>query len=407
MKKLLLSFMMTVLCFSMVGGVFAESKSQSNYMDMHSYSTIYKMSEDADIKLPFIKSFTEKAIYDKMVGSSGLSISPKNIEIQNEMKGVQTIISGDTVNITGKLEYANIIANNVIIDGEISKDVLIVAGSVFVTEKAKIGGDFVCMAQTVVLKGILAGNVILSSEEAVVSSNIEKDFRASAENLEISASTAIKGKIYIETNSALNILDKYPDAIVQKYINTESKITKQINLKEVAMSGVLAVLSYMVLYYIIRRMNKNATVKYSTKVKSNPTFTILMGFASIFLIPAEIIIILIACAYGLGAVLGPILIVYIALVIAILFLSTFITGVIIFESILPNLINTKEDTKNSIWLEALILISIFAVLYILTKVPITSGYATAFVTLVALGSVVTNIFKKDKTEVEVKEHEQK
>lgn len=402
MKKLLVGFMATMLCFSMTGGIFAasDSKSESKFMDIRSYDAVYKMSEDSDIKLPFIKAFAERAMYDKIIGSSGLSVAAKGIDIQSEMKGIQTIISGETVNITGKLEYANIIANNVTIDGEISKDVVIVAQSVFITDKAKIGGDLLCTAGYIDLKGTVAGNFIASSAETIVSAKVEKDFRVSSTLLEISASTEMKGDIYIETNSALNILDKYPNAVVEKFVEDTNKPVQTKDIKAVVMSGIIAVLSYGILYYIIRKMSKGAMAKYSSKVKAYPTFTILIGFASLFLIPIEMILILVACAFGLGVVLGPLFILYIALVIAVLLLSTFITGVIIFESLSPKLLGNKEGVSNK-WLEGLLLIGIFTALYVLTKLPITSGYAVAFVVIVAIGSTVTNMFRKEKVALEV------
>lgn len=403
MKKLLLCLMMIMTCFSVTGGIFAESYSKSNLIDIRTYKDVYKMSNDSDVNLPFIKTFEERATYDKLIGSSGLSVAGKGIDIKNELRGVQTIISGDTVTITGKLEYANIIADNVVIEGEISKDVLIMAEGVVVKDTAKIGGDFICTANTIELSGNIAGNVIFSSKAAEVSANIGKDFRAVSESLEISGSTAIKGNIYIETDSALNILGKYPNATIKKYDNAAREITQKQSIKDMATKGILLVLSYGILYYIIKKLNKNVMTKYSNKVKTYPTFTILMGFASLFLIPIGMIITLIGCAFGLGVVLGPLLILWIALTIAVLWLALFITGVIIFESIVPKLIKGKEENKNSKWAEAGILLLVFAVLYTLTKVPGIGSYVNAFTVLAALGSVVTNMFKKEKIAVEVKE----
>lgn len=418
MKKLLISLTLVMGCLSIFGGIFAEEavlltttqnlstiktvKSDSNFMDLRAYEEIYKMSEDTDVGLPFIKAFNKRATYDKLISSSGLSVAAETIDIQSEMKGVQTIISGDTVNITGKLEYANIIAKNVIIDGEISKDVLINAQSIFITDKAKIGGDLICIAGAVDIKGTISGSVILNADSATISGLIGKDFRAKVRNLEISASTNIKREIYIETDSAINILDKYPSAVVKKY--EEIKATKaSVNIKEIIMSGLTAILSYTVLYYIIKKMNKNGITKYSNKIKEYPVFTILLGFASLFLIPIEMIIILILCAAGLGAVLGPILILYIALFIAVLFLSTFITGTIIFEMLSPKIIKKSDENNNSKWLEALLLLGIFTVLYVLTKWDITSGYIVSLAIIVSLGSIITNIFRKEKVAVEIKE----
>lgn len=404
MKKVLMCLVMMIACFSMVGGIFAVSKSESNFIDIRSYNELYKMSEDSDVNLPFLKMFAKRATYDKIIGNSGISFAADAIDITGELKGMQTILSGDTVNLTGKIEYANIIANNVIIDGEISKDVLIMAQSIFVTDKAKIGGDLICMAGTIELKGTVSGNVILSASDSKVSSKIGKDFRASSNELEVLANSDIKGNIYIETNSALNILDKYPNAVVKKFVDNEKVFMEKQNLRDLAIKGLIAVLSYVVLYYIIKKLNKNVMSKYSLKTKSYPTFTILMGFAGLFLIPIEMVVILIGCAFGLGAVLGPILILYIALFIAVLCLALFITGVIIFECIAPKILKNRDQIKNVKWLEALLLLAIFATLFILKSIPVISGYANAFIILVALGSVVTNIFRKEKVVVEIKEN---
>lgn len=403
MRKLLICLLITVMCFSMIGGVFAESVSESNFMDIRSYDEIYKMSEDSDVKMPFIKLFAEKAIYDKLVGSSGISIAAKGVDIKEELKGVQTILSADTVKITGKLEYANIVATNVEIDGEILKDVMIIAESIFITDKAKISGDLVCISDSIDLQGHVSGNSIIFADTAKVSAKIDKDFRIMSKELEISATTDIKRDIYIETDSALNILDRYPNAVVKKYDYETNEVYGSQSTKDIAVKGIIVVLSYVALYYIIKKLTRNTMARYSDKVKQYPIFTILIGFASLFIIPAEILILLIGCAYGLGAVLGPILILYIALVIAVLWLSLFITGVIVFECVKAKVIVNKEDNKNTKWLEAGLLIVIFAGLYILTILPVTSGYANAVVILVAVGSVVTNMFRKEKQVQQVKE----
>ena len=116
------------------------------------------------------------------------------------------------------------------------------------------------------------------------------------------------------------------------------------------------------------------------------------------------ILTLIGCAFGLGVVLGPLLILWIALTVVVLWLALFITGVIIFECILTKLIKNREENKNSKLTEAGILLLVFAALYTLTKVPGIGSYVNAFTVLVALGSVVTNMFRKEKVVVEVKEN---
>lgn len=412
MKKISMCLIMIIMCFTIVGGVYAgaapgfekagPTQNYSNFLDIKSYNNIYKMSEDSDIKLPFVKTFAKKAIYDQLVNSSGLSFSIETIDVISEMKGVQTILSGDTVNLTGKMEYANIIANNVIIDGEITNDVIILSKSIFITEKAKIGGDLICVAADIDIKGNILGNVILSSNAAKISAIIGKDFRAASQKLEISASTEIKDNIYIETNSALNILDKYPNADVQKFISTE-KISAKQNVIKIAKEGLIVVLSYMMLYYIIKKLCKNGITTYTNKVKQYPTFTILIGFAAVFIIPISIIILSVGCAFGLGMILGPILVVYIALIIAILWLALFITGTIIFEMINNKMGNKEENVKSKL-LEMTILLLTFTVLYALKNWSITSEFLNSFIILVSIGSVITNVFKKEKTTPEIKEN---
>lgn len=380
-----------------------KSKSSSNFMDIRSYTEIYKMSEDAGISMPFIKAFNKSATYDKLISSSGLSIAQERLNIEKEMKGVQTIISGDTVNITGNLEYANIIANNVVIDGNISKDVFIMSQSLFLTENAKIGGDLVCVSVDSEIKGQIDGNIILTGDRAVfTNTKINKDFRVKVKNLIMDTNTNINGKIYIETNTALNILDKYPTAVIKKY-EEKTTVKPLVNIKNIITKGLILALSYMALYYIIKTINKNGVTKYSNKVKKHPTFTILAGFVSLFIMPISMFIMLAFCSYGIGLVLGALLIVYLAMFIAVLMLSTFITGTIVFEMISPKLLKEDKQLINkSKWLEALLLFATFIIMYILTKTPYISEYAISLYIIVALGSTVTNIFKKEKTIVEIK-----
>lgn len=386
MYKKIISVVLIIMCMFSFSNVNAAS--QSNFIDLQAYDKVYTMSEDSDVSLPFIKIFTDKATYDKDITKSGLSIASKGIELNKNIKGVQVIGSNDTVQIAGTLEYAVIFAANVEITGTIEKDVLIFAQSVFITENAKIGGDVVIVANEIDLKGNVAGNFIASATSMTMEGNVEKDFRVSSETLEFGEAT-VGNNIYIETNSELDLSDRYENAVVNKI---QTSVLSDDEKKEQTLNTVyksaIAIALFTLTYVIIKKISPNLFTDISNKVKDNSSYAIIVGVLSLVTIPIVIMLLIILSIFGLSAITMPLLVAYISIVIVTIALAKFITGAVIYELVKDKL---KVDTKLK---EVATLIGIYAGLYILCNIPRIASIMIMATILVSAGIVVTAITKK-------------
>lgn len=386
MYKKIISVVLIIMCMFSFSNVNAAS--QSNFIDLQAYDKVYTMSEDSDVSLPFIKIFTDKATYDKDITKSGLSIASKGIELNKNIKGVQVIGSNDTVQIAGTLEYAVIFAANVEITGTIEKDVLIFAQSVFITENAKIGGDVVIVANEIDLKGNVAGNFIASATSMTMEGNVEKDFRVSSETLEFGEAT-VGNNIYIETNSELDLSDRYENAVVNKI---QTSVLSEDEKKEQTLNTVyksaIAIALFTLTYVIIKKISPNLFTNISNKVKDNSSYAIIVGVLSLVTIPIVLMLLIILSIFGLSAITMPLLVAYISIVIVTIALAKFITGAVIYELVKDKL---KVDTKLK---EVATLIGIYAGLYILCNIPRIASIMIMATILVSAGIVVTAITKK-------------
>lgn len=388
MYKKIISVVLIIMCMFSFSNVNAAS--QSNFIDLQAYDKVYTMSEDSDVSLPFIKIFTDKATYDKDITKSGLSIASKGIELNKNIKGVQVIGSNDTVQVVGTLEYAVIFAANVEITGTIEKDVLIFAQSVFITENAKIGGDVVIVANEIDLKGNVAGNFIASATSMTMEGNVEKDFRVSSETLEFGEAT-VGNNIYIETNSELDLSDRYENAVVNKI---QASVLSEDEKKEQTLNTVyksaIAIALFTLTYVIIKKISPNLFTNISNKVKDNSSYAIIVGVLSLVTIPIVLMLLVMLSIFGLSAITMPLLVAYIAIVIVTIALAKFITGAVIYELVKDKL---KVDTKLK---EVATLIGIYAGLYILCNIPRIASIMIMATILVSAGIVVTAITKKNK-----------
>lgn len=386
MYKKIISVVLIIMCMFSFSNVNAAS--QSNFIDLQAYDKVYTMSEDSDVSLPFIKIFTDKATYDKDITKSGLSIASKGIELNKNIKGVQVIGSNDTVQVVGTLEYAVIFAANVEITGTIEKDVLIFAQSVFITENAKIGGDVVIVANEIDLKGNVAGNFIASATSMTMEGNVEKDFRVSSETLEFGEAT-VGNNIYIETNSELDLSDRYENAVVNKI---QASVLSEDEKKEQTLNTVyksaIAIALFTLTYVIIKKISPNLFTNISNKVKDNSSYAIIVGVLSLVTIPIVLMLLIMLSIFGLSAITMPLLVAYISIVIVTIALAKFITGAVIYELVKDKL---KVDTKLK---EVATLIGIYAGLYILCNIPRIASIMIMATILVSAGIVVTAITKK-------------
>ena len=386
MYKKILIVVITLISFLLIGTVNAESL--SNYIDFNAYEDVYRLSEDSNVSLPFVKFFNNKAFFDKSLNKTGLSLASQTIEINEKISGVQCIMSADTVDIKGSIEYGFIVASNVIISGTVEKDVFILAESVFITDTANIGNDIVLMSEKVELKGNVKGNFIAGSSDILIEGNVEKDLRVNSEKVGFK-SPIVGGNIYIETNSEIDISNDYPNAIVKKIqtptITKEEKKAETINS---IMDAIIAVIIFTLLNMLIVWLRPDCFKKLSEKASKHSTYLIVSGVIGIVTIPLTITLLLVLSMFKLSVVTIPVLVAYIALIVVTISLAKFITGSVIYELVKDKF---KVESKAK---RIGVLLGIYASLYILSYIPYIGYYVIMATVLIASGIVITGLTRK-------------
>lgn len=349
---------------------------------MGAYSDIYKLSEQAEIDLPFINVFANAATYDKDVTHSGISIGDTTIDVNEKLEGMQVLVSTDMVTIKGEIENSFIYANNVVIEGRLTGDTIIFAPTVQILEGATVEKDVIIVANNLDLKGTVEGNVIATvSEKANISGVINQDLRMIVGDLLVENET-IKGDVYIETNADTTALrEKYPNAVVK---TLSEEVETEVDWMSIVTKGIVTVIIYTLVAWLVTRKENNIVEKACKKFKANTTYGLLMSVATLMLVLVLPIILIIIAIAGLGIVAWPILIAHIALILLVATTAMLIVGLVIFDVV------KAKVGKYKIPVIALI----YIVLYMLTQINVIAGYANMAIMLIALAVVITMLTRK-------------
>ena len=381
MKKkivaILFVFVLMLTTFSNAYGV--------ELLNLGIYETAYRLSNDNDINLPFINVFDKSATYDKTVKHSGITFGETTIDVEDKLEGVHAILTDDMVTIKGEVEHGVILANNVVVEGKISDDTVIIAKKVQVMENAVVERDIVIVSTDLDVLGTVKGNLIAASLDAKVSGTIEQDLRIVTGTLNLENST-IKGKLEAEVgfeDVKQEIISMYPEAVVELNVKEDNSV----NVVKIVLKGIKTVLVYTFIAAVITKKNKSVATKMSARFMENSTFGILSSAAVLTLAPLLLIVLTFAGVVGLGIIAWPVLIIFTAVILLALVTSQLIVGLFIYEVI------KKKASKYRIPTLAII----YTVLFALTQIPVVYSYAIVAISLVALGIVLTYIFKRNET----------
>lgn len=380
MKKKILSIL-AIMFVVLVS--FTNVQAADGLFQMGAFEDIYKLSEQLDeIDLPFINVFTNAATYDKDVNHSGISVGTTTIDVNEKLEGMQLLVSKDMVTIKGEVENSVIYANNIVIEGKITGDTILLAPTVQILETATIEKDVIIVANNLELQGTVKGNVIATvAVKANISGTIEKDLRMVALDLSLQEEQ-INGEVYLETDADTSaIIAKYPDATIQPL---EEETESTIDWIDIFTKGVITVIVYSAICFFITRKDNNIAEQAYNKFKANTTYGLIISIVMLMLLILLPILLVVLAFYGFGIIAWPILIAYLGGILLVLSTASLIVGMTIFEAV------KGKVGKYKIPVIALI----FIVLYALTKITFISTYANMAMLLIALGIVVTMITKK-------------
>lgn len=355
------------------------------------YEDIYKLSEQADIDLPFLNMFMNAATYDKDVKHSGISFGSTTIDVNEKLEGMHAIISTDMVTIKGEVENSFIYANNVVIEGKLTSDSIIFAPTVQIKENAVIENDVIIVANNLDVLGTVKGNVIATvTEKTNMTGKIDGDFRVITTDLKLE-NEQIKGDIYIETSTdTTSLKEKYPEATVKSLVD---QVEQETDWMGIITKGIITVIVYTFVAWLVTRKPNNIVERACEKFKAKTTFGLIVAVISLILVIVLPIILVMLAVMGLGMVAWPILIAYVALLLLVATTAMLIVGMAIYDAIKGKVAKFKIP----------VIALIYAVLYALTKITVVSGYANMAIMLIALAIVLTMFTKKKEAKEQVAE----
>lgn len=380
MKKIVLCLLIIMFSFVSFSGIYAVE--DTSILDIKSTNDVYKFSEDKEIKLPFIRTSLNRMIMDKDLSKSGMSISTKNITATNNLKGIQTLISEDTIRVEGNMEYGVLIAPTVIIEGTIDKTVVVMAKNITVSEGAVIKEDLLAISTDLDILGSVEGNVLGSAKSLNVSGNISEDLRFYVDEINLDEASTISGSIYLSSYNDIDLGDRYPNAI----INTLEKPQwyDLIYINEIIISSIL-----FALIYLLVASKTNIFKNILNKVKSNKVSVPLYGALSIILVPVAFLLFILLLYIGTIEFAFAFAITYTAFMIVVGILSTFIVGSVMCEHIISKYGNIK-----GFFYKFVFTLCVFLALSLITKLPYVNELFGMLIFLSASGIVLTSLIKK-------------
>ena len=349
---------------------------------MGMYEDIYKLSEQADIDLPFLNMFMNAATYDKDVRHSGISFGSTTIDVNEKLEGMHAIISSDMVTIKGEVENSFIYANNVVIEGKLTSDSIIFAPTVQIKENAVIENDLIIIANNLDIAGTIKGNVIATvTEKTTVTGKINEDLRLITTDLKLE-NEQIKGDIYVETSAnTATLKEKYPDVTIKSLVE---QVEQETDWMGIITKGIITVIVYTFVAWLVTRKPNNIVERACEKFKAKTTFGLIGSVITLMLVLVLPMILIVLVVMGLGLIAWPILIAYVALLLLVVTTAMLIVGMAIYDAIKGKVAKFKIP----------VIALIYAVLYALTQITFVAGYANMAIMLIALAIVLTMFTKK-------------
>ena len=381
MKKKFLSIILLIVALVVLN---VKVQAADGLFNMGVYEEIYKLSEQGEeIKLPFFNYFLKNATYDKDIKHSGISFAGSTIDVNQKLEGIHVIFSPDMVSIKGEVENGIIYGNNIVVEGKITGDTILMAPTVQILESAEISKDVIIVTHNLTMKGKVLGNLIGTvTEKATISGEISKDLRIISKDVSFE-NDKVKGEVYLETEAdAGDILTKYPNAIVKELITEEQVATPDI--MKIVTTGIVTVVVYSAVCLLITKKENNIVTNACIKFKTYTVFGILMAFAALTLIILIPVLLIVLAVFGLGIIAWPMLITYLGIILLSISISSFVVGATLYEAIKEKVVKYKY----------IAIPGIFAIIYIICNIPVISMYALMAINLISLGIIITTITKK-------------
>lgn len=395
LKKSLSIFFCLTIVFTTYTSIYAENTDvTTGIFDTVVTNSTYNFSEGSDIVLPFFRFAYDRIVIDKEINKTGIIFSNKSIDVNNVLKGMQCIFSNDTLRINQNVENVIAYANTTVISSNVDKSVYLIGKTLTIDEGVTIGEDVIFIGDKLVINGNVNGNVLGHANEIEINGVISKDLRINTNSFKTTDNTVISGEIYVETNNEnLKIDDKFENAKLVVISNEEKS-----NVSDIIINACITCLVFALLYLLVNKIsNKKLPEIMVEKFKKNTPYTVLMGALNLVLIPIVFLLLMILSITRLYIISVPLMTIYLAYIVVTTMLSTFIVGTMMYKYISEKY-KKVFDKKGFDFIGAFVT---YLSLYILCRLPYIGAYVTIFVVMLSVGIVFTLMTKKTKNDKDI------
>lgn len=302
-------------------------------------------------------------------------IAGGQILVTGTVKG-DLLSAGGSISVSGKIDGdIRAIGGQLTLSGEVGKNVTLSGGAIHLTSSALIHGNVLAIGGSVQVEAPISGSITAGSGSLMISSNIGRDIDATVGELTVTSRATVGGNVvYLSDNDA----SISPGA---KISGTVTKRTPSPEQPESSLGRVLGFLWWMVSTLLVGLVLIKFLPRFSFRVtdsiRERPWASLGVGFATLFLTPIAIFILLIT-------VIGiPIALITTALYFVSVYMSLVLFTIWIGRT-LEDRFNFKLGDYGTLFVGVL-------AFFLLTLIPILGALVAFFGLMAGLGAIFLSL----------------
>ncbi|MDO5708297.1 MAG: hypothetical protein Q4P31_06665 [Andreesenia angusta] len=308
--------------------------------------------------------------------------SGNNINIDGNING-NAFIAGQDINIRGNIDGNLFIAgNNINIEGEV-KGTIFSAGNL-VTIKSNSRDVFVAGNIINLDEGFrVERDLFMGGSNILLNGEVGRDLNLTFDKCDIGDKFKVKGDMTYESKNKISGIDSKVEGDL-KYKKTEIE-NKKKSILNVFKDIVISILGLLLVWAIGIIINRRLWISNARTMKKNPLLSFGIGLATLILMPA-IIIILMVTIIGLSS----------AIILSLLYgISIYISQIIISVAIGDAIFRGRE-IHYGIWGALLGLI----IIKLLTLIPFAGFIINFMIICLGLGAIIINL-KENRNKIDI------
>lgn len=232
--------------------------------------------------------------------------------------GADSLVVAGNVSVNGTVaDDVRIVAGTVVISGEVTGDVVVVAQKLTILSSATIGGDVVFFGGTGEIAGTVGKDVLGSSETLRIDGAVAGKVNVTTSLLTLGERTAIGGTVSYA--SARELVRSQNATVGGSIVKSDRALVPTTPVRSLVLPFLILLFSALVCYLLLRAL----TSKVVAEAQNNHFKNILIGFATLFLVPIAAVILIVST---LGGIVGVVLILVYFLL---LFLTFALVGIVV------------------------------------------------------------------------------